>query len=510
MSPAPSPVAPPAAHSWTALCLASALLPFANGGQSITLAAWFAPFLLLRFTRTQPPIRGLPIAALLQAVAFAVQFRGMIPFPLVVQAAVVGLYSLAASAPYFADRLCARAFEGAASTLVFPAVWTATEFALSFGPFGTWCSVAYSQHDNLSLLQLLAFTGTSGITFLIAWAAAAGNSVLERGSDRATRRVAITCAAIILVVLLAGSARMALFPPSGQTVRIASLSKPDLDLHPDAAVAGRFARHESVSATEIETIRARSWAIADHLLTETEHEAQAGARIVFWGEGNALILKEDEAALLERGRALAQHMSVYLGMALASWHLETTPHLENKLVLMQPHGVAAWEYYKARPVPGREAATSVRGDGKIRVVQTPFGRIGAAICFDADFPRLFAHTGRSGADIVLVPSNDWKAIDPYHTWMASFRAIEQGCNMVRQTSHGLSAAFDYQGRELGRMDHFRTNDHTLVVNVPTRGTRTFYNRCGDWFGWLCCAGALAIVGFSRTTIGRLAPQSGRS
>ena len=435
----------------------------------------------------------LPLTLVIQAAVFAIQFRGMIPFPAPIQAAVILTYALAFTVPYIGDYLSIRRLSGFSRSLVFPLLWTAVEFLLSLGPFGSWCATAYSQHGNLALLQVLSVTGLWGVTFLIGWTAAAGNAFWEEGATaRKVPRVTTACAALLLAVLLAGGARLALFPPSAETVRVASLSKLDLDLHPDHEVVRRFDRHEPLTASEIKTIRESAAAIVDDLLLRTGREARAGARIVFWGEGNALVLKEDEDDLIRRGGMLAKSNGIYLGMALATWHLETTPHMENKIVLIQPDGTPAWEFFKAHPVPGREAAISISGDGKMRVIDTPHGRLSAAICFDADFPRLLAQAGRLRADIVLDPSNDWKAIDPWHTRMASFRAIEQGFNMVRHTSHGLSAAFDYEGRQLASMDHFITEDRCLVAYVPTRGTRTLYAICGDWFGWLC-ASSLAIL-----------------
>lgn len=76
--------------------------------------------------------------------------------------------------------------------------------------------------------------------------------------------------------------------------------------------------------------------------------------------------------------------------------------------------------------------------------------------------------------------------------MANFRAIEQGVNLIRQTSRGLSAAFDYQGRRLAALDHFQTVDYAMVSEVPTRGVRTVYSLLGDWFAWACLAG-LAVL-----------------
>ena len=67
------------------------------------------------------------------------------------------------------------------------------------------------------------------------------------------------------------------------------------------------------------------------------------------------------------------------------------------------------------------------------------------------------------------PAEDWRAIDPRHTQMASFRAIEQGFNLARQTNQGWSAAYDYEGHQLAHMDQYQAQELTLVAQVPTRG-----------------------------------------
>ena len=292
--------------------------------------------------------------------------------------------------------------------------------------------------------------------------------------------------------MLLGGVRLAVFPPHAQTVRVASISK--RKVQPDAsATAWQHLLANRATPAESEEVRAAANAIDSDLLARAEREAQAGAKIVFWGEGNAPVLKSDEPALLARGRELAAKYQIYLGMALATWNQGKNPPLENKLVLIKPDGQVAWEYFKAHPVPGGEAAISVAKDGKLHSLDTPYGRISSVICFDADFPQLLAQAGALGADVVLDPSNDWPAIDPWHTQMASFRAIEQGFNLIRHTSQGLAAAYDYQGHRLAAMDHYQALDQTLVAQVPTKGVRTVYSRLGDWFAWLCMLGLAALV-----------------
>jgi apolipoprotein N-acyltransferase len=91
------------------------------------------------------------------------------------------------------------------------------------------------------------------------------------------------------------------------------------------------------------------------------------------------------------------------------------------------------------------------------------------------------------------PAGDWRAIDPRHTEMASFRAIEQGFNLVRQSNGGFSAAYDYQGRLLASMDEYHSADLTLIAQVPSRGVKTIYSHLGDWLAWLCILSVLTIV-----------------
>jgi apolipoprotein N-acyltransferase len=97
-------------------------------------------------------------------------------------------------------------------------------------------------------------------------------------------------------------------------------------------------------------------------------------------------------------------------------------------------------------------------------------------------------------DIMLVPGNDWKEITPYHTFAASFRGLEQGFNLVRAASRGLSAAFNYKGQLISAQNYFTANDVILYSDVPMRGQRTLYAAVGDAFAWLC------ILFFVSTTI----------
>jgi apolipoprotein N-acyltransferase len=485
------------------LALSALFLAFANGRNTVAAAAWLAPVFLLAFLRRGRLWRLLPAYALLTA-AWAFQFRGMVPAPQPILAAVWLGYGAFAILPYVADRLLSPRLRGFAATLVFPCAAMGLDYLVSLLPYGSWGSPAYSQYGNLPLMQLASLTGIYGLAFLIAWFAAVVNWAWEHDFDWGRiRRGLLACAAVLLAVLSFGGARL-MTAPAGPTVRVASLTAPDMSTFPDDEIARRV---DSKTLTDDDMQRISDWSrrIDGDLLRRAALEADAGAKIVFWGEANSYVLPQDEPWLMAQASELARAKRIYLLLGNVVYHYGEPKPLENTAVLFGPDGTLVWKFLKARPVPGGEAAISRTSDGRLKFADTPYGRLSSVICFDADSVQLLHQAGRGRADLVLVPSNDWRAIDPWHTQMAVFRGIEQGFNMVRHASRGMSVAVDFQGRVRGLMDHYETPaGRELVAEVPTKGAQTIYARVGDLFSWLALAGlaglALAAAGTRRQDV----------
>ena len=139
--------------------------------------------------------------------------------------------------------------------------------------------------------------------------------------------------------------------------------------------------------------------------------------------------------------------------------------LENKAMAFTPESALAFTYHKAKPVPGEPIRA---GDGVIPALDTPYGRVGAMICFDADFPELSRQAAARGIDVLAVPSNDWPEITPLHGEMVRFRAIESGFSVVRATSNGQSIITDPIGRALKRVNSFENRGGIAIADVPVR------------------------------------------
>lgn len=466
------------------LALAGACAALAVGDTPVPFAAWLGPIFMLRFVRSARPVAGLGLGALAAMAGHNLAWRDAIIFQGLAYHAIACLLGLVLFLPVVADRLLAPRLPAWAATLVFPSAVALTEYAWSSAGLGSWGVAADSQWNDLPLLQVLSVAGPWGVGFLQGGLAALVNLVWERdwqGPD--VRRAAAIAAGALAAVLLLGGLRLAFDPPHGATVRVAGVTADNL-----AAFRGTWgpvSHGRALTPAAADLARPATRALQEALLDRSRREARAGAKIVVWSEGAALVLKDQEAAFIAEGRRLAAQEHVYLFMGMATL-TPGAPRAENKVVAIDPTGAVRGAYLKSRPTPGE---ASVRGDGRIPVLDTPYGRLAWAICYDFDFQALIRQAGRAGADILLDPSWDSRGMDPMHSHMAALRAIENGAALLRVTEGGLSLAVDSQGQVLAAMDDYASSAPTkaIIADLPVHGSRTLYPRLGDWLPWTALA-----------------------
>jgi apolipoprotein N-acyltransferase len=136
-------------------------------------------------------------------------------------------YGIVLFLPFLVDRLVAPKLEGFLSTLVFPSVWVAIEYLLASVPYtGSWFALAYTQLDNLPLIQLVSITGIYGISFLISWFASVVNWAWENefSLPKLWKGAALYLGTLVLVLLF-GGAYVAFFSADSDTVRAAAVTR---------------------------------------------------------------------------------------------------------------------------------------------------------------------------------------------------------------------------------------------------------------------------------------------
>lgn len=87
---------------------------------------------------------------------------------------------------------------------------------------------------------------------------------------------------------------------------------------------------------------------------------------------------------------------------------------------------------------------TLEAGNKVVVVDTPFGKVGLAICFDLRFPELFRQLVLLGAEIIIVPAAFTASTGKAH-WevLLRARAIENLCYVVASAQGG----YHVSGRE---------------------------------------------------------------
>jgi apolipoprotein N-acyltransferase len=475
------------------LLAGSLLWGFSMGSWLAPLAAWIGPVLVMRYARDHKVGRGYLLVLAASILATIIGFLGIwlggLPRPMVPFLAVgIGfLWSL----PYLADRLLNEQLPGFSSTFVFPLAATTLEFLfIHTNPLGTWGATGFTQYGVLPLMQLTSVTGMIGITFLMGWFASVANWAWEnRGRGAEIRKGVGAFGVVLAIVFVFGYLRLNLAPTSetDETVRVAGIT-----------ARSNFTLAERIEELSVPSLTSPAmqqelqfhW---DAYFEATAREAQAGARVITWSELAVFTAPSDEAFYIAQGQEVARQNEIYLTIPFGIYDPDTGQKLENKLVMIDPTGAIVMEHLK---YGGHIVEGGRQGDGILQTVVTPFGVLSAIICYDGDYPTVVQQSGLNDTGLMLVPSSDWFSIDPVHSQMAVFRAIENGMSLVRQTHTGLSIAVDAYGRVLAQTDFFGATDRTLVAQVPVKHVATVYTLFGRWFEWLFVAGFLVIVGWA--------------
>ena len=502
--------------AWLWLLVGFLLLPFTAWQNVIPLAAWLAPVFLLRFARTSHrPRLVVPLIILAYAGAIFIDWRNG---PMDTLSVIIGIsMSLARGLlyclPYLADLRIGSRLGSWGRWMVFPLAFVSVDWVTSLlKSTTTHGSSAYSQYPILSLIQVISITGMWGLTFLIAWFASTANACWEESFhwQKIWRKLAIFTG-VLLLAFIYGSLRLSLplgrqSLVSNQNVIVATITNETIFEPLNSIDLGTF--YQSNDA-ERAAVRSKFAAVNNLMFDRIATALRAGAQIVVTQETAGLVLEEDKTQVLERASSLASQYQAYLDITLWVFsRAQALPYIHNQTFLIDPEGQIEWAYEKTYPVFGGENFLVYSGSGKLPVIDTPFGRMSAAICNDLNFPALLRQTGQNHVDILIAPFNDEPDISTQDPAEAAFRTIENGVSSIRAAGRGLSMVIDPEGRVLASQDYFTTDSHVMVAALPLHSETTLYSRMGDWFAYICIAGFVLLTIWAFTHRKQPAAQPG--
>lgn len=372
-----------------------------------------------------------------------------------------------------------------------PAAWTAMQWLRSLGPAGfTWGSLAHTQANIPSVIQIGALTGPWGIDFLIcAFSVAVASVFLSAGKRRFAPLAVVGSIAVIAVV--GGAVVTRLAGDLRGTVKAAVIQgnlPQNLRITP-GHVANAYYRYAGLTA----------------------RASDQGADFVVWPE--TTVPATVDGAWDKMLSSVAQGCGV--GCIIGGWDASINPSESreyNSAFFYDKTGRRLGVYHKVQLVPYGEYVPlrkqmpwlqryGIRGvdvlPGNLyNVVQTDFGKVGVSICFESLFPSISRAEARGGADLLVVMTNDSWFLKTQaargHLMMSKLRAVENRRYVVRAAATGISTIIDPYGRSLGEAGLYETG--IVTANISPMRTITPYTRLGDVFAYACVAAA--AIGFA--------------
>jgi apolipoprotein N-acyltransferase len=414
--------------------------------------------------------------------------------------------------------------------------WTRTWFLSGF----PWMPLAATQWQRMTILQIAAFTGASGVSFVLismnlGFAAYAHRLIREGRSGLGKRSPEFFAALFLLVVC------------------VATQLQETFARHRYSIPLGRFAFVQPYIPQEIKWDNARAADILQTLDDITLAAAATKPDVILWPEATTPWAVKGDANMRTWVEDLDTRARVPLVLGSIARQPSATVAGEDDWLNgvfavdpstgVQPHFYAKrklvpfGEFVPLRPVLGWLSKFVPIGDDFLRgsdpasLVVPVAGRslaFGPLLCYEDIFPDLARTNVLAGADVLFVATNNgWfgeGGAAYQHASNAVLRAVETRRPVLRCGNGGWSGWID----EFGSIRAVLTRDSTTgdlttdplrapEGSVYFRGTQTvavtadarwlgkhsFYVDHGDWF-ILACA-LLATAGYLR-----LAPRSGLS
>jgi apolipoprotein N-acyltransferase len=342
-----------------------------------------------------------------------------------------------------------------------PAVWVGVLYLVYVvNPAGMVGTLAVTQGDVPVVLQVASVTGFWGVDYLMVFVAAVVAAMTVRGTARV--RTAVLGVAVVAATLIFGIVRLTQETPATQ--RVAMIANDPAGWAPTAP--------ELVAS------------YVDRIATLPDD-----VRAVVLPEG---AFGTDTAGLPGitgplRDVARDRHVDIVVGVA-------------------RTDGKTKYGEAYTFPADGSAPSVYVKWHDQVTVHGhdlsfPPVGgaRGGVVICGDVAFRTPFDGYGRGGARILYMPASTENDNGRQMSRTALLRGVESGTAVVWAGRTGELMASDGRGRVTGVVHTGRDGPFTTLVADVTPGPGgTLYSTLGDWFAWLCVAGALVSCLFTKT------------
>jgi apolipoprotein N-acyltransferase len=388
--------------------------------------------------------------------------------------------------------------------------WTRTWFLGGF----PWLPLAASQWERVSILQIAAYTGAHGVSFVlvalnIGFAAMAHSLLVERQSGFNLRRPEF----LFGLFLLMGCVSIEL--------------QETINRHRFSVPLGRFGFVQPYIPQNLKWDPTEAKNILNVLEATTLKAGETRPDLILWPEASSPLAVrggQPEAQAFVESLASRTGSPLLVGSVVIEDPNTPKERWFNAALLVTPEGGVQKDYYAKRHlvpfgefVPLRPLLgwlskfVPIGGDFERGPTAAPMvvsmkanpTAIGALICYEDIFADLARNSAQSGAEMLTVLTNSaWYGEGGaayQHAAHSVLRAVETRRPVLRCGNGGWSGWID----EFGTIRNELTNENksiyfrgakTISVTRDQRwiGRESFYVQYGDWFVYVC----IALAGFA--------------
>lgn len=441
--------------------LLSGFLYYSSAGfHSLWLLMWFAPIPVLIYAYRHAFWPSVLVSFLVGLVPGLNLIIGYLPTPLpwTYFLSIIIPQALAWAAVVVLSRFFTRRIITSLSILAYPTLLALLEWLNSFGTWGTYNSIAYSQIHFLPIMQISSLTGYYGITFVISLVSSALAYSYTFYLRKVDIKLALSLAFVVLFMTLAyGWIQLFQVPKEKAPqalVGLAAINPPENQVYDTT--------DPQDTLTEYSTLIANL--------------AKQGAQIVLMPENTLSLTTAQRVPTLTALSEIAKQNHVMLIIGIYE-NLGTQKR--NAAWVFDKNGAFIGEYHKQQPLPKLEEGLMPGQD----LVMFDFdGSVaGVAISRDMAFVNPSYQYGVDQADILFVPAHDADIEAELPIEAAITRGIENDFTVARASKFGLLMVSSPNGKILGETKATGPGQATLLVNAPIGTSVTLYDRFGNWF-----------------------------
>ena len=383
------------------------------------------------------------------------------------------------------------------------ALWTALEYMQTYLFTGfPWELLGYSQHQVLPVIQIAQFTGVYGVSFLVMLLNATLAMVFIALRERTTWRAPVIAMSLAWLAMT-GTTGYGWWSIS-QARDLERMTPPVKVAVVQGSKEQGMKWSESIIQQTVDVYRDLTRSV---LPQEPEFIVFPETAMTFYLESPVYQQFNDQV------HALTEETGVPMLTGALGFRSGERDIYNSAFLLLPERGIVS-SYSKMHLVPFGEylpmpslfsflgGLTGAIGDltpGDELTVMSLGGldmQIGTVICYESIFPDLVRRFPLSGANVLVVMTNDaWfgtSSAPAQHFSMAVLRAVENGTPIIRAANTGISGFISSTGEVYGTTPMMVAT--TTVAKVhPNQGGPTFYTRFGDVFALFCCVIAVAAA-----------------